>query len=180
MYDYRLLVNRLYGIIYLFLLISSILLIFFLITNNNQLESELEEIENSNKNYLVQIETLITENQLLSTQLSNLTLILENNLITHANLTINQQFQNNEIEIDGRSYSVVSGQIINFGLKNASDIEVEITWWILNDCGCDSIPVRTESVIISSIPSSSVYYFEETFSFTFDQFEFLVINLNWQ
>ena len=123
---------------------------------------------------------LIQENQLLSVRLSNLTLTLENNLITSANLTINESFQNNEIQLEGKSYSVVSGSIINFGLRNANDVEVEITWWVLNDCGCDAIPIRTESIIISDIPSSSVYYFEETFPFTFEKFEFLVINLDWK
>jgi len=117
---------------------------------------------------------------MLSSQLSNLTLTLENNLITQANLTINEPFQNNDIQIEGKSYSVVSGSIINFGLKNANDVEVEITWWILSDCGCDAIPIRTESINVSDIPSSSVYYFEETFPFTFEKFEFLVINLDWQ
>ena len=149
-------------------------------TNANQIESKLEEIQSLNDNYLTRIEMLIQENQMLSSQLSNLTLTLENNLITHANLTINEPFQNNEIQIEGKSYSVVSGSIINFGLKNANDVEVEITWWIMSDCGCDAIPIRTESINVSDIPSSSVYYFEETFPFTFETFEFLVINLNWQ
>ena len=149
-------------------------------TNANQIESKLEEIQSLNDNYLTRIEMLIQENQMLSSQLSNLTLTLENNLITHANLTINEPFQNNEIQIEGKSYSVVSGSIINFGLKNANDVEVEITWWIMSDCGCDAIPIRTESINVFDIPSSSVYYFEETFPFTFETFEFLVINLNWQ
>ena len=149
-------------------------------TNANQIESKLEEIQSLNDNYLTRIEMLIQENQMLSSQLSNLTLTLENNLITHANLTINEPFQNNEIQIEGKSYSVVSGSIINFGLKNANDVEVEITWWIMSDCGCDAIPIRTESINVSDIPSSSVYYFEETFPFTFETFEFLVINLDWQ
>ena len=149
-------------------------------TNANQIESKLEEIQSLNDNYLTRIEILIQENQMLSSQLSNLTLTLENNLITHANLTINEPFQNHEIQIEGKSYSVVSGSIINFGLKNANDVEVEITWWILSDCGCDAIPIRTESINVSDIPSSSVYYFEETFPFTFETFEFLVINLDWQ
>ena len=149
-------------------------------TNANQIESKLEEIQSLNDNYLTRIEILIQENQMLSSQLSNLTLTLENNLITNANLTINEPFQNNEIQIEGKSYSVVSGSIINFGLKNANDVEVEITWWILSDCGCDAIPIRTESINVSDIPSSSVYYFEETFPFTFEKFEFLVINLDWQ
>ena len=149
-------------------------------TNANQIESKLEEIQSLNDNYLTRIEMLIQENQMLSSQLSNLTLTLENNLITHANLTINEPFQNHEIQIEGKSYSVVSGSIINFGLKNANDVEVEITWWILSDCGCDAIPIRTESINVSDIPSSSVYYFEETFPFTFETFEFLVINLDWQ
>ena len=149
-------------------------------TNANQIESKLEEIQSLNDNYLTRIEMLIQENQMLSSQLSNLTLTLENNLITHANLTINEPFQNNDIQIEGKSYSVVSGSIINFGLKNANDVEVEITWWIMSDCGCDAIPIRTESINVSDIPSSSVYYFEETFPFTFEKFEFLVINLDWQ
>ena len=149
-------------------------------TNANQIESKLEEIQSLNDNYLTRIEILIQENQMLSSQLSNLTLTLENNLITHANLTINEPFQNHEIQIEGKSYSVVSGSIINFGLKNANDVEVEITWWIMSDCGCDAIPIRTESINVSDIPSSSVYYFEETFPFTFETFEFLVINLDWQ
>ena len=149
-------------------------------TNVNQIESKLEEIQSLNDNYLTRIEMLIQENQMLSSQLSNLTLTLENNLITHANLTINEPFQNHEIQIEGKSYSVVSGSIINFGLKNANDVEVEITWWIMSDCGCDAIPIRTESINVSDIPSSSVYYFEETFPFTFETFEFLVINLDWQ
>ena len=149
-------------------------------TNANQIESKLEEIQSLNDNYLTRIEMLIQENQMLSSQLSNLTLTLENNLITHANLTINEPFQNHEIQIEGKSYSVVSGSIINFGLKNANDVEVEITWWIMSDCGCDAIPIRTESINVSDIPSSSVYYFEETFPFTFEKFEFLVINLDWQ
>jgi len=173
-------VNRLYGIIYLFLLIISIILLIFSTTNINQLQSHLEEVQSLNENYLTQIEMLIQENQLLSVRLSNLTLTLENNLITSANLTINESFQNNEIQLEGKSYSVVSGSIINFGLRNANDVEVEITWWVLNDCGCDAIPIRTESIIISDIPSSSVYYFEETFPFTFEKFEFLVINLDWK
>ena len=172
--------NRLYGIIYLFLLIISIILLIFSTTNINQLQSHLEEVQSLNENYLTQIEMLIQENQLLSVRLSNLTLTLENNLITSANLTINESFQNNEIQLEGKSYSVVSGSIINFGLRNANDVEVEITWWVLNDCGCDAIPIRTESIIISDIPSSSVYYFEETFPFTFEKFEFLVINLDWK
>ena len=117
---------------------------------------------------------------MLSAQLYNLTLTLENNLITQANLTINEPFQNNEIQIEGKSYSVVSGSIINFGLLDANNVEVEITWWILNDCGCDAIPIRTESITVSNISSSSVYYFEETFPFTFEKFEFLVINLDWK
>lgn len=149
-------------------------------TNANQIESKLEEIQSLNDNYLTRIEMLIQENQMLSSQLSNLTLTLENNLITHANLTINEPFQNHEIQIEGKSYSVVSGSIINFGLKNANDVEVEITWWIMSDCGCDAIPIRTESINVFDIPSSSVYYFEETFPFTFETFEFLVINLDWQ
>ncbi len=149
-------------------------------TNANQIESKLEEIQSLNDNYLTRIEMLIQENQMLSSQLSNLTLTLENNLITQANLTINEPFQNNDIQIEGKSYSVVSGSIINFGLKNANDVEVEITWWIMSDCGCDAIPIRTESINVSDIPSSSVYYFEETFPFTFETFEFLVINLDWQ
>ena len=149
-------------------------------TNANQIESKLEEIQSLNDNYLTRIEMLIQENQMLSSQLSNLTLTLENNLITQANLTINEPFQNHEIQIEGKSYSVVSGSIINFGLKNANDVEVEITWWIMSDCGCDAIPIRTESINVSDIPSSSVYYFEETFPFTFEKFEFLVINLDWQ
>ena len=172
--------NRLYGIIYLFLQIISIILLIFSTTNINQLQSHLEEVQSLNENYLTQIEMLIQENQLLSVRLSNLTLTLENNLITSANLTINESFQNNEIQLEGKSYSVVSGSIINFGLRNANDVEVEITWWVLNDCGCDAIPIRTESIIISDIPSSSVYYFEETFPFTFEKFEFLVINLDWK
>ena len=172
--------NRLYGIIYLFLLIISIILLIFSTTNINQLQSHLEEVQSLNENYLTQIEMLIQENHLLSVRLSNLTLTLENNLITSANLTINESFQNNEIQLEGKSYSVVSGSIINFGLRNANDVEVEITWWVLNDCGCDAIPIRTESIIISDIPSSSVYYFEETFPFTFEKFEFLVINLDWK
>ena len=172
--------NRLYGVIYLFLLVISIILLILSTTNANHIESKLEEIQSLNDNYLTRIEILIQENQMLSSQLSNLTLTLENNLITHANLTINEPFQNHEIQIEGKSYSVVSGSIINFGLKNANDVEVEITWWILSDCGCDAIPIRTESINVSDIPSSSVYYFEETFPFTFEKFEFLVINLDWQ
>ena len=172
--------NRLYGVIYLFLLVISIILLILSTTNANHIESKLEEIQSLNDNYLTRIEILIQENQMLSSQLSNLTLTLENNLITHANLTINEPFQNNDIQIEGKSYSVVSGSIINFGLKNANDVEVEITWWILSDCGCDAIPIRTESINVSDIPSSSVYYFEETFPFTFETFEFLVINLDWQ
>ena len=172
--------NRLYGVIYLFLLVISIILLILSTTNANHIESKLEEIQSLNDNYLTRIEILIQENQMLSSQLSNLTLTLENNLITQANLTINEPFQNNDIQIEGKSYSVVSGSIINFGLKNANDVEVEITWWILSDCGCDAIPIRTESINISDIPSSSVYYFEETFPFTFETFEFLVINLDWQ
>ena len=171
--------NRLYGIICLFLLVISIILLIFTTTNSNQIESKLEEIQSLNENYLTQIEILVNENQILSTQLYNLTLTLENNLITQANLTINEPFQNNEIQIEGKSYSVVSGSIINFGLRDANNVEVEITWWILNDCGCDAIPIRTELITVSNIPSSSVYYFEETFPFTFEKFEFLVINLNW-
>jgi len=173
-------VNRLYGVIYLFLLVISIILLILSTTNANHIESKLEEIQSLNDNYLTRIEILIQENQMLSSQLSNLTLTLENNLITNANLTINEPFQNHEIQIEGKSYSVVSGSIINFGLKNANDVEVEITWWILSDCGCDAIPIRTESINVSDIPSSSVYYFEETFPFTFEKFEFLVINLDWQ
>ena len=172
--------NRLYGVIYLFLLVISNILLILSTTNANHIESKLEEIQSLNDNYLTRIEILIQENQMLSSQLSNLTLTLENNLITHANLTINEPFQNHEIQIEGKSYSVVSGSIINFGLKNANDVEVEITWWILSDCGCDAIPIRTESINVSDIPSSSVYYFEETFPFTFEKFEFLVINLDWQ
>ena len=172
--------NRLYGVIYLFLLVISIILLILSTTNANHIESKLEEIQSLNDNYLTRIEILIQENQMLSSQLSNLTLTLENNLITHANLTINEPFQNNDIQIEGKSYSVVSGSIINFGLKNANDVEVEITWWIMSDCGCDAIPIRTESINVSDIPSSSVYYFEETFPFTFETFEFLVINLDWQ
>ena len=172
--------NRLYGVIYLFLLVISIILLILSTTNANHIESKLEEIQSLNDNYLTRIEILIQENQMLSSQLSNLTLTLENNLITQANLTINEPFQNNDIQIEGKSYSVVSGSIINFGLKNANDVEVEITWWILSDCGCDAIPIRTESINVSDIPSSSVYYFEETFPFTFEKFEFLVINLDWQ
>ena len=172
--------NRLYGVIYLFLLVISIILLILSTTNANHIESKLEEIQSLNDNYLTRIEMLIQENQMLSSQLSNLTLTLENNLITHANLTINEPFQNHEIQIEGKSYSVVSGSIINFGLKNANDVEVEITWWIMSDCGCDAIPIRTESINVSDIPSSSVYYFEETFPFTFETFEFLVINLDWQ
>ena len=172
--------NRLYGIICLFLLVISIILLIFTTTNSNQIESKLEEIQSLNENYLTQIEILVNENQMLSTQLYNLTLSLENNLITQANLTINEPFQNNEIQIEGKSYSVVSGSIINFGLRDANNVEVEITWWILNDCGCDAIPIRTESITVSNISSSSVYYFEEIFPFTFEKFEFLVINLDWQ
>ena len=172
--------NRLYGIIYLFLLVTSIILLIFTTNNTNQIEFKLEEIQSLNDNYLTQIEILINENQMLSAQLYNLTLTLENNLITQANLTINEPFQNNEIQIEGKSYSVVSGSIINFGLLDANNVEVEITWWILNDCGCDAIPIRTESITVSNISSSSVYYFEETFPFTFEKFEFLVINLDWK
>ena len=178
--NYTLIVNRLYGIIYLFLLVTSIILLIFTTNNTNQIEFKLEEIQSLNDNYLTQIEILINENQMLSAQLYNLTLTLENNLITQANLTINEPFQNNEIQIEGKSYSVVSGSIINFGLLDANNVEVEITWWILNDCGCDAIPIRTESITVSNIPSSSVYYFEETFPFTFEKFEFLVINLDWK
>ena len=116
----------------------------------------------------------------LSQDFSTYSFHLENNLITQANLTINEPFQNNEIQIEGKSYSVVSGSIINFGLRDANNVEVEITWWILNDCGCDAIPIRTESITVSNISSSSVYYFEEIFPFTFEKFEFLVINLDWQ
>ena len=172
--------NRLYGIIYLFLLVTSIILLIFTTNNTNQIEFKLEEIQSLNENYLTQIEILVNENQMLSTQLYNLTLTLQNNLITQANLTINEPFQNNEIQIEGKSYSVVSGSIINFGLLDANNVEVEITWWILNDCGCDAIPIRTESITVSNISSSSVYYFEETFPFTFEKFEFLVINLDWK
>jgi len=178
--NYTLIVNRLYGIIYLFLLVTSIILLIFTTNNTNQIEFKLEEIQSLNDNYLTQIEILINENQMLSAQLYNLTLTLENNLITQANLTINEPFQNNEIQIEGKSYSVVSGSIINFGLLDANNVEVEITWWILNDCGCDAIPIRTESITVSNISSSSVYYFEETFPFTFEKFEFLVINLDWK
>ena len=164
----------------MFILVIYIILLIFTTTNANQIESKLEEIQSLNENYLTQIEILVNENQMLSTQLYNLTLTLENNLITQANLTINEPFQNYEIQIEGKSYSVVSGSIINFGLRNANNVEVEITWWILNDCGCDAIPIRTESITVSNIPSSSVYYFEETFPFTFEKFEFLVINLDWK
>ena len=178
--NYTLIVNRLYGIICLFLLVIFIILFIFTTNHANHIESELEEIHSLNENYLTQIEILVNENQILSTQLYNLTLTLENNLITQANLTINEPFQNNEIQIAGKSYSVVTGSIINFGLRDANNVEVEITWWVLNDCGCDAIPIRTESINVSNIPSSSVYYFDETFPFTFEKFEFLVINLDWK
>ena len=71
-------------------------------TNANQIESKLEEIQSLNDNYLTRIEILIQENHMLSSQLSNLTLTLENNLITQANLTINEPFQNHEIQIEGK------------------------------------------------------------------------------
>ena len=145
--------NRLYGIICLFLLVISIILLIFTTNNANKIESELEEIHSLNENYLTQIEILVNENQILSTQLYNLTLTLENNLITQANLTINEPFQNNEIQIAGKSYSVVTGSIINFGLRDANNVEVEITWWILNDCGCDAIPVSYTHLTLPTIYS---------------------------
>ena len=88
--------------------------------------------------------------------------------------------KNYEIQINGRTASVVNGSITNFGLQDAHEIEVEITWWILNDCGCDAIPMRTALVEIDHVSSSSVYFFEETFPFTFEKFEFLVIGINWK
>ena len=100
--NYTLIVNRLYGIICLFLLVIFIILFIFTTNHANQIESELEEIHSLNENYLTQIEILVNENQILSTKLYNITLSLENNLITQANLTINEPFQNNEIQIAGK------------------------------------------------------------------------------
>ena len=160
----------------------------------NQLESDLADLKYSDENNLNYIEKLIDENKILSNELKhlqinnsalllefdNLILAHDNDLITQANLTITGPFKNYEIQIDGRTASVVNGSITNFGLQNAHEIEVEITWWILTDCGCDAIPMRTELVEIDHVSSSSVYFFEETFPFTFEKFEFLVIGINWK
>ena len=194
MYAIILFVNRIYGIVYVSLLLISIILLFFSMTSINQLEYDLEDLKYSDENNLKYIEKLIDENKILSSELKhlqinnsallleldNLILAHDNDLITQANLTITGPFKNYEIQIDGRTVSVVNGSITNFGLQDAHEIEVEITWWILNDCGCDAIPTRTELVEIDHVSSSSVYFFEETFPFTFEKFEFLVIGINWK
>ncbi len=180
LYAIILIVNRIYGVLSIFLLLTSIVLLFFFMLSVNQLESTVEELRYSNDINLERIENLIKENQILSDEISSLTLLYDNDLITQANLTITQTFQNNIVQINGKSFSVVNGSITNFGLQNANDVEVEVTWWILSDCGCDALPIRTELVKIDSIPSSSVYNFEKSFPFTFEKFEYLVININWK
>ena len=186
--------NRIYGIFYISLLIISIIVLFFSMISINQLESDLADLKYSDENNLNYIEKLIDENKILSNELKhlqinnnallleldNLILAHDNDLITQANLTITGPFKNYELQIDGRTVSVVNGSITNFGLLDAHEIEVEITWWILNDCGCDAIPMRTELVEIDHVSSSSVYFFEETFPFTFEKFEFLIIGINWK
>ena len=186
--------NRIYGIVYISLLIISTILLFFSMISINQLESDLADLKYSDENNLNYMTKLIDENKILfdelkHLQINNSALLLEldnlilahdNDLITQANLTMTDSFKNYEIQIDGRTVSVVNGSMTNFGLQDAHEIEVEITWWILNDCGCDALPMRTELVEIDHVPSSSVYFFEETFPFTFEKFEFLVIGINWK
>lgn len=185
--------NQFYRMVYFVVLLSSFILLYFSNTSITEFESNISDLQSINETNEQYIEQLIQKNQLLSHELTKLkqnntslfqeinklNILFNNPLVTQANLTATQTFSSYEIIVDGNSMSVVNGTITNFGLQDATDVSVEITWWILSDCGCDALPARTELVKLDYIPSSSVYEFEETFPFNFPTFQFLVVDIQW-
>tara|TARA_B100001765_G_C19450089_1_gene314209 strand:+ start:422 stop:985 length:564 start_codon:yes stop_codon:yes gene_type:complete len=186
-------VNRTYNILYFIVLFLAVVLLYFSYTSINDLESTVSDLQMINENNENSIEQLSQKNYLLSEELTLLkqnntdlsqavnefTLLLDNSMITEANLTTTKTFSHNKIIVDGKTLSLVNGTITNFGLQDAKGVAVEITWWVLSGCGCDAIPGRTELIKLDDIRSSSVYEFEKTFPFEFPTFQFISVEIIW-
>ena len=123
--------------------------------NDNLLNEEINSLKLNNSRLLIQL----NETQTLLNKQNSLNQIVkpENHFepLDAPFLEIVDNFQNSEIIINNKTAYQVTGTIVNYGMEDIENIQVEITWWVLSGCGCDSLPQRSEIIIIESIPSRS-------------------------
>lgn len=145
--------------------------------NDNLLNEEINSLKLNNSRLLIQL----NETQTLLNKQNSLNQIVkpENHFepLDAPFLEIVDNFQNSEIIINNKTAYQVTGTIVNYGMEDIENIQVEITWWILSGCGCDSLPQRSEIITIESIPSRSSFNFNEIFNFSFPKFQFLRVEL---
>jgi len=152
----------------------------------------IQSLELSNTLLNEEINLLKLNNSHLSDQLNETQILLEklqnssNQIVNFENsieplqdpfLEIVDNFQNSEIIINNRTAYQVTGTIVNYNTEAAENIQVQITWWVLSGCGCDSLPQRSEIITIKSIPGRSSLNIDETFHFSFPKFQFLRIEI---
>ena len=146
-------------------------------SNDNLLNEEINSLKLNNSRLLIQL----NETQTLLNKQNSLNQIVkpENPFepLDAPFLEIVDNFQNSEIIINNKTVYQVTGTIVNYGMEDIENIQVEITWWVLSGCGCDSLPQRSEIIIIESIPSRSSFNINETFNFSFPKFQFLRVEL---
>jgi len=145
--------------------------------NNNLLNDEINLLKLNNS----RLSNQLNETQTLLKKLnsSNQIVKLENQIepLQDQLLEIVDNFQNSEIIINNKTAYQITGTIVNYGPQEAENIKVEITWWVLSGCGCDSIPQRSEIITIESISGRSSFNIDETFHFSFPQFQFLHVKI---
>ena len=145
--------------------------------NNNLLNDEINLLKLNNS----RLSNQLNETQTLLKKLnsSNQIVKLENQIepLQDQLLEIVDNFQNSEIIINNKTAYQITGTIVNYGPQEAENIKVEITWWVLSGCGCDSIPQRSEIITIESISGRSSFNIDETFHFSFPKFQFLRIEI---
>ena len=145
--------------------------------NNNLLNDEINLLKLNNS----RLSNQLNETQTLLKKLnsSNQIVKLENQIepLQDQLLEIVDNFQNSEIIINNKTAYQITGTIVNYGPQEAENIKIEITWWVLSGCGCDSIPQRSEIITIESISGRSSFNIDETFHFSFPKFQFLRIEI---
>ena len=145
--------------------------------NNNLLNDEINLLKLNNS----RLSNQLNETQTLLKKLnsSNQIVKLENHIepLQDQLLEIVDNFQNSEIIINNKTAYQITGTIVNYGPQEAENIKVEITWWVLSGCGCDSISQRSEIITIESISGRSSFNIDETFHFSFPKFQFLRIEI---
>jgi len=86
-----------------------------------------------------------------------------------------------EIVENGRNVGyTLNLSLMNFGLDDARNVEVTITWVQVTECGCDSEPGHVEVLTLEALPGRTLEELNLVYSFTLGR-EFVSVHasVNW-